>query len=434
MSLALTPAPAWRCSGYRRRAAAAAVGVAVLVAALALGLAVAPGRAQDVAGAGQAFSATVPVDATADSVVKAREMARFDGQRRALDAVAERLGGAGAPAKLPKLSDQAITDLVASFAVANERMSAVRYLADYTFHFRPDAVGDLLSKAGIALAAQPGNPGAPDQPPAPPPAAAGAAPDVGAPVVVLPVWAAGAPAAAVLWEDPNPWRDAWDQLPASDGPVHLVVPLGDAGDLAAIDAAAARAGNAQALAAEASGNGGDEAIVALAVPQGPPDEPAGVAVTARDYRAGRFVAAHVEPPLAANPGESREDLLRRAAAATAIDIEGGWKKAQPAASTPGPPAPATAGGPESGQEESLTAVLPIDSLHDWVQTRARLGDVPEIRKLALVALSRQQATVEIDYVGSLDQLKSSLAQISLDLVQGDPLWRLSARSGSGQPH
>ena len=58
----------------------------------------------------------------------------------------------------------------------------------------------------------------------------------------------------------------------------------------------------------------------------------------------------------------------------------------------------------------------------------RLATVPAIRKVALVALSRQEATIEIGYGGNIDQLKASLAEISLDLVRGDPLWRL-ARTG-----
>src|SRR6202023_4338991 len=73
-----------------------------------------------------------------------REMAPIDGQRRALATVIERLSGASEPAKPPKLDDKAITDMVASFEVANERMSAVRYVADYTFHFRPSKVRRLV--------------------------------------------------------------------------------------------------------------------------------------------------------------------------------------------------------------------------------------------------------------------------------------------------
>ena len=90
------------------------------------------------------FSATVKVDATADSSAAARDLARIDGQRKALTLVIDRLSGSPDSAKLPKLDDKAITDMVESFEVANERMSAVRYLADYTFHFRPSKVRRLV--------------------------------------------------------------------------------------------------------------------------------------------------------------------------------------------------------------------------------------------------------------------------------------------------
>jgi len=102
---------------------------------------VGPALAED---ANEAFSATVKVDATADSAAAAREVARIDGQRRALAAVIEHLSGSS-ETKPPKLDDKAITDMVDSFEVTNERMSAVRYIADYTFHFRPSKVNALVS-------------------------------------------------------------------------------------------------------------------------------------------------------------------------------------------------------------------------------------------------------------------------------------------------
>lgn len=361
--------------------------VAALVFGLALGsIACSPARAEE----SDPFSATVTVDATAETVVKAREAARTDGQRRALASLIERLSAGSSPTKSPKLDDKAITDLVASFEVANERMSAVRYVADYTFHFRPDAVRRVLAKAGIAAADAPGS---------------GAAPPV-----LIPVYQAGGQWR--LWDDPNPWREAWDRQSAATGAPRLVVPLGDAGDIAAIDAEKARAGDAEALAAAARANGGDEAIVAIAEMRGAPDKPSAVDLTLRRYRAGRLVDTH-NASVAANPGESASDLLARASAGVAGDIASGWKK-EPVASY--------------DQQGTLTAVLPIAGLDDWVRARERLAAVPAIRKLALVALSRQEATIEIGYLGSIDQLKTGLAGISLDLVRGDPLWRL-ARSG-----
>ena len=347
------------------------------------------------------YSVTVSVDATSDTIGKAREMARSDGQRKALAALAERLSGSPKSAtRLPKLDDKALTDLVASFEVANERMSTVRYAADMTIHFRPADVQRMLQKAGISPAGEG--------------AAEGGKPEGGKSLVLIPVYQAGS--TAVLWDDPNPWREAWAQQPpptgAGAGAARFRVPLGDAGDIAVIDASKARAGDAAALAKIAQQNGGDEVIVALAVPRGLPGNPtaspaglaAGLDITVRRYRAGQPVDDHSDA-VTANPGERPEQLFRRAVGVIAADIESGWKKA----ALPG-----------YDQQGSLTAVLPITGLDDWVRVRDRLAALPAIRKIGLVALSLQEATIEIDYLGSVDQLKASLAEAKFDLTRGDP--------------
>src|SRR5246127_1075596 len=131
-----------KISGRRRFAMALRLMSAcalLLLGAVAMRAAPAPAQESD-----EAYSTTVKVDATAESAAAAREVARIDGQRRALAAVIERLSGASEPAAPPKLDDKTITDMVASFEVANEHMSAVRYVADYTFHFRPSKVRRLV--------------------------------------------------------------------------------------------------------------------------------------------------------------------------------------------------------------------------------------------------------------------------------------------------
>lgn len=386
MTSPLMPAGAGS-QGVRRLA-----GPALLVL-LACGVVSGPSRAQDA----DPFAATVAVDATGSTVAEARNMARTDGQRRALAAIAERLAGGSTGAKIPKLDDNAITGLVASFEVANERMSTVRYAADYTFHFRPDETRRAL-----------GNPGPGNQGP-------GASADSSKSLVLIPVYQSAGQ--AKLWDDPNPWRQAWEEQPAGAGAVHLVVPLGDAGDIAALDAEKARAGDGAALTAIARRNGGEEAIVAFAALRGPSAGPAGVDVTVRRYRAGQPVDSHAEK-LTANPGEGENDLLRRAAAAIGTDIGSGWKNDSSAQNT---------------QEGTLTAILPITDLDDWLRARDRLTSLPAIRKVSLMALSRQEATIEIGYGGSIDQLKAALAEISLDLVHGDKLWRLAHTGPARQP-
>ena len=355
----------------------------------------------------EAYSATVKVDATADSAAAARDMARIDGQRRALAAVIERLSGASEPAKPPKLDDKAITDMVASFEVANEHMSSVRYVADYTFHFRPSKVRRLVRVVEAPPA---------DSDSKSPPDSGGKSPAEGAgkpsvesgngPVVVLPVYQDGSN--LVLWGDPNAWRTAWSQRAGGSGPGRLVLPLGDAGDLAAIDAEKAGSGKPEALTAIAQRNRGSEAVVALATARRQDNKLAGLDVTVKRYRAGRLVDTQGSSFEAASE-ESEADLLRRAAESTATEIESGAKRDA---------------GAHSDQPASLAVTVPVSSLGEWVQVRGRLASVSAIRKIDLLSLSRQEAKIEVKYVGSQDQLKSSLAEVNLDLGGGDPTWRI----------
>ena len=341
------------------------------------------------------FSATVKVDAAADSAAAARELARLDGQRRALGLVVDRLSGSSDNIKLTKLDDKAITDMVESFEVANERMSAVRYLADYTFHFRPSKLRRLVRVADTPPAEGGGKPAVPES--------------SGKPPVVLPVYKDSTRTA--LWDDPNPWREAWVQRSGDAGAVRVTVPLGDASDLAAIDADRAESGKSDALAAIAQRNGGDETIVALASAKRQGDRLVGLDMSIKWYRSGRLADAQANF-VDALPGESEGDLLRRAADAVAAGVAGGPRK-------------------NPGQQAILAVSVPISSLSDWVMVRDRLASAAAVRRVDLLSLSRQEAKIQIRYVGSAEQLKSSLAEVDLGLGGADPVWQLQITSATG---
>src|SRR5437016_6197805 len=252
----------------------------------------------------ESFSATVKIDATADTATAARDLARIDGQRRALRLVIDRLSGSTDNAKLAKLDDKTITGMVESFEVANERMSAVRYLGDYTFHLRPSKVRRLVNIADSTTTDGGARPALSDGGNKPVPESGGK------PIVVLPVYKDAA--RTVLWDDPNTWRQAWGQRSGDLGAVHLTLPLGDASDLAAIDASRAEAGKSDALAAIAQRNGGEETVVALATARRQGDKLVGLDVSLKRYRFGRLADTQASA-VDANPGESEDEFLRRAA-------------------------------------------------------------------------------------------------------------------------
>ena len=347
----------------------------------------------------EGYSATVRVDATADSVAAARELARVEGQRRALVLVIDRLSGSTDSAKLSKVDDKTVTDMVESFEVANERMSAVRYLADYTFHFRPSKVRRLVHTADGAPAEAKNSPAVVE--------------DSSKPLVVLPVYKDAA--RTVLWDDPNAWREAWGQRSTDTGLLRLTVPLGDANDLAIIDAGRAEAGKPDALTAIAQRNGSDEAIVALATARREGDKLVGLDLNIKRYRSGRLLDTH-GTTLDADPGETADDFLKRAADAVAGEIASSSKKSP---------------GTRSDQQASLAASVPIGSIGEWVRVRDRLASVVAIRKVDLLSLNRHEAKIQIKYVGSSDQLRSSLAEVDLGLDGTDPIWRLQLSGATG---
>jgi Uncharacterized protein conserved in bacteria (DUF2066) len=368
MTLPLVSAiPGSRCG---RQFAAAGLLLAMAVLALA------PARADDQQ---DPYSATVKVDATADSAAAARTIARNDGQRRALKDVVQRLSGSDDLSKLPKLDDQKITDMVASFEVVHEKMSTVRYLADYTFHFHPEKIRQLLRSASIAFSETPNRP-----------------------VVVVPVYQDGDQ--LVLWDDPNPWRDAWGQVPMPGGPTKLTLPLGGVGDLTAIDAEQARSGDPQALTDIAQQNGADEALVAVASARQQGGQLAGLDISIRRYRLGQLTDSGSDS-IDAQPGESDTDFFKRAVGVAMGDVEH--------------PRPAA-----SDKEASLSATAPISTLADWIELQRRLTSVPGIHAVELLSLNRHEARIVIKFVGKPDQLKSNLAQADLDLDGADPDWRL----------
>jgi hypothetical protein len=388
MKLARVPAIADGRNG--RRVAGA---ILLLVSAV---LVVAPSLAEETQ---DPYSATVRVDATSDSAAAARAIARTDGQRRALDEVVQQLSGSTDLAKMPKLEDQTITGMVDSFEVANEKMSTVRYIADYTFHFRQAKVRQLMRAADIPVAgAAVGGTGA---------TGAAAAEAAGRPMVVVPVYHDGDQ--LVLWDDPNPWREAWGQVQIPSGPARLILPLGGVGDLTAIDAEQARSGDEQALMDIERYNDADEALVAVATARQRDGRLAGLEIMLKRYRAARLTDSRSES-IDTHPGEAEGDFFKRAVTAVAADIEHGGSVA-------------------TDKETSLAATIPINSLGDWVELRRRLTAVPQIRAIDLLSLSRHQVKVVIKFVGQPDELKSSLAEANLDLNGPDPDWHLMPAGG-----
>jgi hypothetical protein len=363
----------------------------ILFAGLILLVALAgPARQAAAAAPSDIFTvADVPVDATASNAVAARDAARLDGERRAFRQLLERLTLAADRGRLPRVGDQQLTDMVRDFEVANERSSGVRYLATYTFRFQAEAVRALLRDAGIPFAET-----------------------VSKPVVVLPVLRRDN--AAVLWDDPNPWRAAWSDRSGAGGLVPLVVPLGDAADLAAIGADQALAADPAALTRIAAHNGGGDILIAAAT-----QDSGGALQTSLRRVSASGTSEIAKGSFQPASGESDSAFMARAVAASVADVEEAWRRDNVLA---------------TGTEGVLTAAVPLDGgLADWLVVRDRLKGVPTVKRSDVVTIGRQAARIEIHYLGDPARLRVALAQRDLVLDGGDDAWTLRPRSGAARP-
>ena len=261
----------------------------------------------------------------------------------------------------------------------------MRYIADYTFHFNPAAVRKLLETSSVAFTPNPVKP-----------------------VVVLPVLTIGG--RIELWDDPNPWRDAWAKHAGVEATLPVVVPVGDLADVAAIDAPKALAGDRDgdqgdlgAIPERRRAGGAGQAGVGTAPFRGD-----GRALQSRWRRAGRKPRPSRSP---AKPGESDADLMARAIAATIDKLGQSWK----AANTVDPNISGT-----HRRDADLGARSPTGSRCATGCARFRRCAAP-----ILLSFDRSQIKIAIRYIGDQNQFRAALGERGLALGGADPDWTLA---------
>lgn len=339
------------------------------------------------------FVATnVPVSETGSSAVEARDKAIAVGQVKALRQVMERLVAPDELDRLPNVPAAQVPPMVQSIELHDERTAGTQYRANMTVRFFPDAVRRVMRSATTAFAAEP----------APP-------------AVVLPLYTSGR--SDHLWEEPNPWREAWAAKGKGSPLVPLVVPYGDLQDVQTISARDALDGSKPALDAIAKRYGVEDVVVVHATEQ----SGGGLEVTVSRYWPGgaltpvdRFIGASSAAGLAA--------AVEQATGRMADAIRSG----EPA--RPGTAVAATGygsrGTPLQGRAQLTTRVSYAD-LGQWLQIGKVLRQIPNIDELLIDSVSARDAQVVLNYAGTTDQLREALGRANLDLRNDGPYWVLA---------
>ena len=339
----------------------------------------------------------IKVDETDETAAAAREKALQAGERLAWDKLVQRFVDPG-QRRLPQFSKQEIGDAIKDFWISGEKTSPVRYLATLNYNFKPQRVENLLASRGVRFTMTRSDP-----------------------LVVVPIYLAEG--GSLLWDDPNPWRQAWQHLRLRSL-LSLRVPQGDLGDLSTIAVDQALAGDRARLAELAQRHGAADALVAIAKvePSGAPDSQE-LKVTAIRYNAA-LTQPLAERSLPIDAAGVTPELLGQAALALAGDVDAAYRRGW--TPTPGLALPG-----EAKRSSTTRVVVPVSSLEDWVAIRKRLTSVPQVESTKLISLSREAARVTIVYPGPPDQLGAALGQAGLYLYKQDGEWTVSTQPSPG---
>lgn len=376
----MTPNAAARPRTIADRAAFLNPCAAAVACLLAAPVAAFPGGVYTVAG--------VAVDETAATAALAREAAIADAHVSAFGRLVRRLVPKDRQAEVPRLPAGRVAPLVRGFGIDGEKTSDVRYIADMTFRFRRDGVRRFLQERGIRFAET-----------------------ASRPVLVLPVHDdAGA---LRLWERPAPWLDAWKRLPPSDGLVPMILPEGSLADVRDLGAERAFAGDLRRIRPVAERHGAAwTAVAALRLRADLGARRRTVEVAFR-----RFGEDQPREPLTVrlDRGGGSDAAFDAAARAAAEALEEDWKRRNLL---------------RFGRPGRIVARLPLQRLADWVAVRERLRSVAPLRELRLIAVSRREAAVRMEFYGTVEQLRLALVQRDLDLDARAGSWRLGRRDGA----
>ncbi|MDE2110324.1 MAG: DUF2066 domain-containing protein [Alphaproteobacteria bacterium] len=317
----------------------------------------------------------IHVDASAASVVEARDAAIAGGRPAAWQILYRRLTRQQDWARQPVLDDSQLQRLITTYFPANERRSTTRYVADMTYVFNPDAVARALQGAGIPYAA------------------------VAAKRILVVPMSPG-------YSRSSGWTVALASPRFAGSVVPFSVPIGDAQDASALGGLSFDTATWTDIEPTASRIHATEAVLIQAAVTGNR-----MTITLRRLGVGELpTKISLDVPLLQNPGATYPS----AADAAVRAIDDMWKSHAAV---------------DFSQKGTLTADVRVASLAQFAGMQNALASVPNISGVSVDAVDIGQARLSVSYIGTVDQLRAALAQAGIGLVSHGKTWQLTQGTG-----
>jgi hypothetical protein len=328
----------------------------------------------------------IAVDATASSAAKARDNALETGQVTAFNTLLRRLTLREHHNRLPIPDADTISTYIRDFSVSDEKTSSVRYLSNLHVRFKAADIRLLLNEFGVPFAET-----------------------ISTPTVVIPILERSGTLS--LWEDSNIWRKIWHQLSGLNGLVPLVHPKGDLTDKTSIGAQHAIDGNEARLQTIAKRYNAGAALVvhALLRQATATDGSRTLDIFITRYGAGSNALTQTMT-ITAPASDPVAQLLARGVGDVGRFIEERWKQDNLM---------------NYGESGVLAVSVPFKNLKEWLGLQKLIENIVTIERVDVVLLSRDEARLNLHYLGNPDQLEVALEQTNLQLTLRGGVWYIT---------
>jgi hypothetical protein len=321
----------------------------------------------------------VHVDASGPSAAEARSTAIASGRPAAWAILFHRLTRQQDWGRQPALDSVALQKLVVGYTPMNERRSTTRYVADVTYTFNPEAVARVLQAAGIPYTA------------------------VAAKRILLIPLAPG-------FARNSMWTMAFASPRFALSAVPFALPAGDPQDMAVLGGLTFDSANWDAVAPVAARIHASEAVLVLATVAGNK-----MTVSIKRIGAGEMpVKTSFDVPLL----QGANSTYPGAADAAVRAIDDIWKNQKAV---------------DFSQKSRLVAGVRIESLPQFAALESTLAGVPNVASVSVSAMDIGEARLQIAYVGTVEQLRTALAQAGIVLSGRDGGWLISQGAVQAQP-
>lgn len=323
----------------------------------------------------------VPVDVTDENATIAREKAVAEAQERAFYLMLKRLTLPSDVSALPILTTEDIQNLVQDYSVAREKTSSVRYIADVSVQFNPDAIQTFFQEYRVPYITSTAEKS-----------------------LIIPVFK-DTDGKTLLWNEKNPWFNVWKKETAKSDLVPLVLPLGDLEDIAVVNEENVARIDMSDLGPLYARYKVHYATIFEA--QRIPKENT-IKITIKGFQQGRGYMGETSFNTSINA--PLDQVLARAAYETVQVLEQKWREKNAV---------------RFDNPSSLITVVPITNLAQWIQIRGQLDNIKRIKQYLVKAVRKDQAQIEIFFAGDLPSFIDSVRREDLFLspTKGD-LWSL----------